>query len=940
MPTERARWVFASHLGSDLKAKLDLGDGRTLYVGDNARRVLAKGDDLEDAPFLGFDDLSGVLRDDKGGFAFVTRNADVYLTSEPLGPLGSPRPGPRAAQPSKEQPVTCVATGRAAVIAVLSDGQVRRTVDFGQTWKPVDYAGSDKPFGRPACVALDSKGNGVLVHLPQRLFVTHDDGATWAPIASPAIGSRWVVRDGHDRVFVHGYHDSYAMLEGQTLVATRTGPAEIFGDPGAWNFAHRFEVRTTVLVGDHVVELKQDTNTRTVKVTSTKLGERPGPARPAPDLSGDTSTKMDAAAHGKTLLYLRRDGDAGTSLLLTSDDFGATWHKGETFQGVVAAHESDMSLAAGPRGWAFVSSLCSHEPRDLADELDSCAPLHVRPAGATAFQDVVSTEEFDLAAVAFDEAHDRVYVIGKHDGRKHVYASPLTGNKFARTDILDTSDGSRAAITVDPNGVLRVMEYDGRKGVWVLHRSGPDGHAQPPLYVPFEDGINGEIALAGARGLFLNQQHGYETADGGETWMRVATNNSGRLQCTGAGCVADDVQRAGWDIPAVQDQPKLAAQAELQRPTNVGTPITPASVNLVCKPAGAAARAPESIEFFDRGGNIRWASGERNADGRVSVVVADRARVQVIELLGAESKPRAGLQVRTDLKWLHEGLVAARYTFAATRGAHNPIDVELAWWSASTGRVVHKSLPKVKPFDVSFGERFWIVTGGLLFQSEPQEPLYFARDDGKIERLTIPIPPNTGIEEVERVGNRWLTMNSDVGGVRFAWSDDGAKSWKQGAWGLGVQGGSGLAQLAGKPVITWNGNDGRTLAFVVGANPPNEPPTPLVVEDSLQSPSCGVTDTDLPRRLSVPHAQALHARITGADQSETELTADTLIQRATSTGTACTGAYLFLLSTRGVAESAFLYPEAKGWTGWRFSRVDAQGKPSYSAQPLTCQPSK
>src|SRR5207253_8165305 len=99
--------------------------------------------------------------------------------------------------------------------------------DFGLTWKAVDYA-AQKSCGRAASVALDSKGNGVLVHLPQRVFVTHDDGATWAPIASPAHGAASVLRDGQDRLFAFGYYDQRAMLTASAFAETTDLPASIF----------------------------------------------------------------------------------------------------------------------------------------------------------------------------------------------------------------------------------------------------------------------------------------------------------------------------------------------------------------------------------------------------------------------------------------------------------------------------------------------------------------------------------------------------------------------------------------------------------------------------------------------------------------------------------------------------------------------------------------
>ena len=42
-------------------------------------------------------------------------------------------------------------------------------------------------------------------------------------------------------------------------------------------------------------------------------------------------------------------------------------------------------------------------------------------------------EELTPTSFAFDEAHDRVWVVGIHNQYKYVYESPLSQNRFSRT---------------------------------------------------------------------------------------------------------------------------------------------------------------------------------------------------------------------------------------------------------------------------------------------------------------------------------------------------------------------------------------------------------------------------------------------------------------------------------------------------------------------------
>ncbi len=185
----------------------------------------------------------------------------------PLGPL-------ERVAPPRSEPLASVTAGRAAILGIAG-GTLVRSSDWGATWRPVDYAGGKKLFGAASSVALDGKGNGVLVHLPQRLYVTHDDGATWAPIAAPRYGAVRALRDGADRIFVTGYHDMRATLAGDALAETNDAPAPMFHGQPAWrprNFVRPSRSRflpppplddlaggdrpLRLLAGDRVVEIR------------------------------------------------------------------------------------------------------------------------------------------------------------------------------------------------------------------------------------------------------------------------------------------------------------------------------------------------------------------------------------------------------------------------------------------------------------------------------------------------------------------------------------------------------------------------------------------------------------------------------------------------------------------------------------------------------------
>lgn len=198
-PPLRARWQFA-HPEHGLRAKLDLGNGQTLYAGANGRRELAKGGEpLTDASTLALGDLIGIVRDDKSRFVFLASDGTTFVSKEPLGALDVVRPGPVEASVAAGKYLSPT-VGKAAMLLVHPDGRLMRSDDFGQSWKAVDYAGGAKPYGHAGYVVLDGQGNGLLLHFPQRLYITHDDGATWAPLAANHLGLRYLTRGGDGRI--------------------------------------------------------------------------------------------------------------------------------------------------------------------------------------------------------------------------------------------------------------------------------------------------------------------------------------------------------------------------------------------------------------------------------------------------------------------------------------------------------------------------------------------------------------------------------------------------------------------------------------------------------------------------------------------------------------------------------------------------------------------
>ncbi len=966
-PPQAARWIF-SHPERGLVAKLDLGDGRTLYIGQNGRREVAKGTDpLMSAPQLAIGDLVGVVRDPKGEFAFLASDGNVFVSKDPLGSLDTVRPGPIGTDKPNAH-FTSPTTGKAAMMGIHPDGRVMRSADFGATWSPVDYAGGSKPYGHAGAVAMDSKGNGILLHFPQRLFVTHDDGATWAPLASLHIGARTLAHDGLDRLFVTGFGYQRAKLDGNALAMTSDYPKSVYVPPPtpdnptpAVKDSERTDSRT-ILLGDRFIEFAEITRhgkVREIEVGSAAMGEKLDKPAVNTDLVGASGLSKHISGHGREIVYLRDDDDSDETTPMTtvfrSKDFGTTWQKESQLPGVEVAEGEGTDLAAGPKGWVYVTSLC---PKDEASNSTTCNHRQIRPAGAAAFEDMAFVEEFEPMKFAFDEVHDKVYALGVKEGHQYVYESPLAQNKFSRTKLLDATSYTKTAITVDAKGMPRAFEYDTSKQNWVIHRRDEAGKEAPPMYIPLE---RGSIALAGPRGLIFTNNKGFETNDGGDTWIRVAVNGFARdLDCSDGGCVNGDAHRVGWDLPAVTSQEKIAATTEPTKPAtnNTVTPQTPQSappMEVICKPSGTGSpiTATPGTDMVDGAAADRWASVKHDTDSKISIVVGTKAAVRELPLLAALPKPNAKgpttpEELRAGERVLSDGVVAARYRFAPRTGGggYNPVDVELAWWSAVTGRTQHKTLPKVAPFRISrygFSGTPQIIDGGLLFQGATTDAAYFIHDDGKIDQMTL--PKSSSVRQAERFAKgRWVLADSEGGAVQISDSEDNGKTWKQTAWGLdNLWGTVSLISITDKASISYGNSTLPALLFPIDSTLADDPPAPVVIDTVSVDNACDAHVGHHRFTQYIPSAsRPVRVRLDntkGKETWSTNFSPSTRVMHDLAGGKMCTSAYVMSASDSHNYDSQtlFLYREANGtFSGWRFRRNEDRAKGGMLADQLTC----
>ena len=880
---------------------------------------------MQHASTLAEEALAAVLRDDKGRYVFIAADGDAYVSSDPLGSL-------QRVKPPRSEPIGSITTGPAAVLGVSGSGLVRST-DYGASWQPVAYA-KDKPFGKAVSVALDTHGNGVLVHLPQRLFVTHDDGATWAPVASPPNGAYEALRDGADRIFVVGYRDLRATLDGNQLTATSDAPAAIVAGaapPRLRDFSRALTTRSRipipveamvdlerseplhVLAGDRVVDLDLDADKKVVTTRSGPLGGALSAPTAQEDLGTAAPDARLVAAYGGEIVYARVDADAATTTLVRSKDHGATWKKEDVLQGVPGGA---LSVAVGPGGWTYVGPLC-------ADRYErDCKPAKVRPAGKTAFQDSEGLGS-DVRSVSFDEARSKVYALVVHGGTTVVYEGRLDDMKVTPTDVLPPGSAP-IGMAVSDDGTLSVFERTPEQRWVLLRKRTAKGDVLPVRYLklPLESDT---FAFAGSRGLLIGNHDSYETSDAGETWVRVPSNGATRdLQCSSAGCLLPGAQRVGWDLPAAASNEVVRAATTEPEHGSTKPPPAQAPRILTCQAAGKASPVDDAeLTWVDGTGPIRWARLNHDyvSNRGIMVTWADKT-IHHATLLGPE-QPVAGTDMRTVTDGNDDGFVAARYRYVprSINNKLNPVHVELAWWSPGNGQVHHAVLPSVKPFRVSrlsLGGKARVVDGGILFQGEQDDVVHFAHDNGTTETLTA---PGLSFDAAWHSGKQWVLVSTDNDVVELASSDDGGKKWSLRGWGMGPMNpfSEGLLETIapGKPVLRGPGGL-YALALPLAA----DPPAPLLLDESnVDGPCDGLVVGSASRRES-------SGATTPVKTADGLITAYRVLHD-TAAGKRCTSVYM--LEGDGNRE-AYLYPEKSGWTGWGYRQTDDKS----AMEPLTC----
>jgi hypothetical protein len=678
-PTESpARWVLLPSSGVTADARLVVEGVGTVFVGRSGDRWLEKkGGGLIAAETLIPEPVRGLVRDDTGRFAYVGSSGSVYLTKDPLGAVVETR--------AAKGKLRSVSVGKRSILAVSGNGLARST-DFGATWSPVTLPKFSGTMTQVAMLGSEA----LALAAPQQVFASNDDGATFQSIPTPGVGARRVVADANGDLILEGLTASGVLrtsplrLEKVVRAPNHGWDLPVTETHGVLLGADAIYSGAAALIGDRYVEAVQDQDSpERWRIAITELGKNPVLRQPAElekcdrvFVTGSGTTILATCVNptsGSTSSYPGKKwggpmpGVTMQARLLKSGDGGVTWKD----DGAVMASDRDKLMWLSPDGVLLIDGACK---RTHSDYECSESPPVVRPPGAKAFAKALSMQGAHFEKVVFGP-NNRAYALGTDaSARGALYVSNNGGKDFQRKGLPPVQDekgtphapsagGSAGAIGVDENGIYLVIRTDTAR--LIRYSGNVDGtNLQPKLLDADLDSFD----LSGKRGFAVNNDNqGFETADGGLTWKKVAAptvSSSGSperlVACGPYGCLLGDrATRVGWDLPLGSANANEAATAATKKV--VGRSPFKCTADGEWKPLPSLNNG--STANADLGGNNKWTLAKRDvAKATLSAVVGTigpkGAEQKEITLIGPGQPDSAGIAIMQV-----EGVAALRYNF-------------------------------------------------------------------------------------------------------------------------------------------------------------------------------------------------------------------------------------------------------------------------------------
>ncbi len=793
-----------------VQAEHRLADGRILTAGQRGERWLldTKAHRLSSATNLAPEDLIAVLEGDDN-YWFIGQSGTNYEAHEPLANFL------RSSAPL--EPLVRVSAARRSIIGIPADRSLTRSADGGASFQrvgPEHVAFAD--------VELAGDGTGLALAIPEALWVTRDEGASWALLPDKSHGVFALSRDreGHVRVdTVFGpfrFTDSPPRIE-PGVDALTAQDLETTPPPRGPDAAALADGRAVVVDGRYF-----EVSAPAAHPSDYELVQGPldGKLRTSavPELKDCRGARIAGFESVLELACFRGPGDTGSvPVAFFRSDTSARHFELEPFGSF--ATPASFRFASGAGGSLLVTGLCGLPSpgcstggvffrREAPSEAPSSKLKVAAARPAQARYELVSAAAPTLAetalGVTFSLDGRTGYAVGRRSktGALAIFVSHDGGKSFEPRDLdlvrADSEDEdlywehSRAALKLESfaageEGSLSLVIADQRGRTLIV--ADEQGRLLSGSKAPEEQAL---MASVGTRAFALSPstRKAWESMDGGVSWQALArfpfslcsveSECDVKLRCVPGGCViGNEVSRIGWagqsesdngSYPPPSRDPSPLAERKLRSSLSCSLDDTSWQSLL------GVSELPNSHDAaFGKVSFVAVSIDTAHAAASViHGVGAPRPHVEIVRLLQPVERPN---QYAFEVLDQVEGAAALRYKLPDDPAKDNHLrNVEVAWDNALAGQVGRARLPDgglAAPADYGRGDPAWhadpdllsIGEGGLYLRlhhaaGDEQDTWYF---DGHASTLIPPVkwplaPNLRGRTEMARSENSHLAL--------------------------------------------------------------------------------------------------------------------------------------------------------------------------------------
>lgn len=722
-----AAWRYHPPTQAPVQAERLLGDGRVLLAGKRGERWVfdPRAHSLVAGASLAPEDLIAVL-DTDGGYCFVGQSGTSYEARDPLGKFL------RSSAPL--EPLIRVSAALHTIIGIPADRSLARSTDGAASFNKVGPTGV--AF---ADVELAGDGSGLALAIPEALWLTRDEGATWSLLPGKTHGALtvWQNRQGHlqvDTVFgPYHFADQPPRLEAGPDPSI--APELNAGLPPRGPDAAALADGRALIQGARYLEVSASPAHPADYVLFEGPLDGKLESRPLLMLKDCRSARLAGFARYLELACFRGSSDAGSVPVqfFRSDSAGRTFEV-EPFTS--AGNPAAFRFALGAGGALIASGLCAQPGPGCGTGgvlLRREAPLEEQPHKAAPTQPKTPRAKYDLFASATPSLADNAlgvtfsldgrmsYVVGRRTktGALAVFVSADGGRSFdvrdldlVRADAEDEDqywEHAQSSVRLESfaaaeDGSLSLVLGDRRgRTVIVVDDQGRMLSGSKP---PEERAL---VAAVGMRAFALtpNSRKTWESMDGGVTWQALgrfpvalcAGDNDCdvKLRCAPLGCViGSEVSRIGWAGQGDDDVDSLPPPSTDPSPLTERKSRTPLACTLDDPPWQTLPGVRDLPTARDSAaGRVSFvAIAGDPAHAAVSMIHGlnnPRPHWETISLLAPTEHPSDyAVEVLDQV----EGAAALRY-----RIPEDPVkdghlrNIEIGWDNALVGQVGHARLP-------------------------------------------------------------------------------------------------------------------------------------------------------------------------------------------------------------------------------------------------------